>query len=110
VVEDSRLSAASRASTPPARTLPARPAPTRALPTRKLWASKVSSDRKQLAAGLTATLSAELDDRVPLELIADMVRAVLDESRGAADEEFADSVMFEVRQRLGRFIRARTPR
>jgi hypothetical protein len=59
---------------------------------------------------MTATLSAELDGRVPLELIADIVLAVLDEGRQAADEEAAESVMFEARQRLGRFIRARTPR
>jgi hypothetical protein len=83
---------------------------TRTLPTRKLWGSQVPSDRKQLAAGMTATLSAELEDRVPLELIADIVRAVLDESGRAADDELAESVMFEARQRLGRFIRARTPR
>lgn len=110
MVEDSLLSAASRTGTLPARRPPERPMPTRALPTRKLWGSQVPSHRKQLAAGMTATLSAELDDRVPLELIADIVRAVLDESRRAADEEFAESVMFEARQRLGRFIRARTPR
>jgi hypothetical protein len=110
MVEDSRLSAASRASTLPARTLPAPPMPTRMLPTRKLWGSQVPGDRKQLAAGMTVTLSAELDDRVPLELIAEIVRAVLDDSRQAADEELAESVMFEARQRLGRFIRARTPR
>jgi hypothetical protein len=110
VVKDSPLSAAPRASALPARRLPTRPRPTHALATRGLWASQAPSGRKQLAAGMTATLSAELDGRVPLELIADIVLAVLDEGRQAADEEAAESVMFEARQRLGRFIRARTPR
>lgn len=92
---DSRLSVVPGAST---------------LPTRTLWASQVTSDRKQLAAGMTATLSAELDDRVTLEFIADIVRAVLDESRRDVHEELAEYVMFEARQRLGRFVRARAAR
>ena len=36
---------------------------------------------EELSAVMTATLSADLEGRVPVDLVADIVRAVLDESR-----------------------------
>ena len=38
------------------------------------------TDRRQLSTVMTATLSAELEGRVPADLVADLVRAVLDDS------------------------------
>lgn len=75
-----------------------------------LRATHVASDSKQLSAGMAATLSAELDGRVPIELVAEIVRAVLDERRQSAREEATGSAMTEARKRLERFIRARLPR
>lgn len=98
MIEDSRLFAISHAGTlgtPGVSTL---------------RASQVSMDRRQLAAGMATTLSAELDGRVPLELVAEIVRAVLDESRRGAPHATAESAMSETRARLDRFIRARLPR
>jgi hypothetical protein len=65
------------------------------------------SDSKQLSAEMSATLSAELEGRVPPGLVAEIVRAVLDESRQAAQERAAELTMIEARQRVDRFIRAR---
>jgi hypothetical protein len=70
----------------------------------------VTSDSKTLSAGMAATLSAELDGRVSPDLVADVVRAVLDESRQAAGQEATEFAMTEARKRLSRFIRARLPR
>lgn len=70
----------------------------------------MTSDNKQLSAGMITTLSAELEGRVARDLIADIVRAVLDESRQAVQDRAAESTMLEARQRLERFIRARSSR
>lgn len=87
VVEDSRLCAAPRIST--------------------LRARHAVSDSKQLTAGMTATLTAELEGRVPDELVAEIVRAVLDETRRATKDRVVEFTMYEARLRLERFIRAR---
>ena len=63
---------------------------------------------EQSSAVMTATLSADLEGRVPVELVADIVRAVLDESRRAAQDRGVEPTMFEARRRLERFIRARS--
>jgi len=70
----------------------------------------VPSDQKLLSTGMAAALSAELDGAVPIELIAEIVRSVLDDSRQAALGGTAESAMTEARLRLERFVRARTPR
>lgn len=75
-----------------------------------LRAPHVVIDSTQVSAGMAATLSAELDGRVPIELVAEIVRAVLDESRQSGRDEAAESAMTEARKRLERFIRARLPR
>jgi hypothetical protein len=56
---------------------------------------------------MSATLSAELEGRVPPGLVTEIVRAILDESRQAAQERAAELTMIEARQRVDRFIRAR---
>jgi len=57
---------------------------------------------------MTANLSAELEGMVAPDLIADIVRAVVDESRHTpADRAVESMMMSEARQRLERFIRAR---
>jgi len=67
------------------------------------------SDSRQLFAVMTATLSAELEGRVPADPVADLVRAVLDESRRSAhDRGGVEPSMAEARQRLERFVRARS--
>lgn len=66
-----------------------------------------TSDSRQGSAEITATLSAELDGRVPLGLVAEIVRSVLDESRQTAPDRTLEITMFEARQRLERFVRAR---
>lgn len=58
---------------------------------------------------MTAALSADLDDSVPIELIAEIVRTVLDGSWPAALNGSEGAAMIEARLRLDRFIRARTP-
>lgn len=65
-------------------------------------------DTKQSWAVMSATLSAELEGRVPADLVADLVRAVLDESRQAAHDRGVEPTMREARQRLERFVRARS--
>lgn len=62
----------------------------------------------QLSAGMTATLVAELEGRVPKELVAEIVRTVLDDNRQAAQEREVEVTMIEARQRLARFVRARS--
>jgi len=59
---------------------------------------------------MTATLSAELEGRVPTGLIAEIVRAIQDESRQAAQDRVSEITMVEARKRLERFIRARSAR
>jgi hypothetical protein len=59
---------------------------------------------------MATTLSAEFDGTVPIELIAEIVRSVLDESRQAALDEAAETAMIEARLRIARIIRARAPR
>jgi len=58
---------------------------------------------------IAAALSAELDDTVPIELIAEIVRSVLDDGRRAALNAAEGAAMTEARLRIERFIRARTP-
>jgi hypothetical protein len=70
----------------------------------------MTNDSRQLSAGMTATLSAELEGRVTRDLVADIVRAVLDEGQQGAQDRAVDSTMLEARQRLERFIRARSSR
>jgi hypothetical protein len=70
----------------------------------------ITSDKRRLSAGMIATLSAELEGRVARDLVADIVRAVLDETRQAPEVRSVESTMLEARQRLGRFIRAGSSR
>ncbi|HSP20435.1 MAG TPA: hypothetical protein VLQ79_13020 [Myxococcaceae bacterium] len=79
-------------------------------PTGPLNTRYVTSDHKQLAAGMTATLTADLAGRVPPGLVAEIVRSVLDEGRQAAQVRADEIMMFEARARLERFIRARASR
>jgi hypothetical protein len=67
----------------------------------------MTSDSRALSAVMTATLSADLEGRVPAGLVADVVRAVLDESRQATHDRGVEPSMLEARRRLERFIRAR---
>jgi hypothetical protein len=90
LVEDSRHCAATRTST--------------------LRASHATSDAKQLSAEMTATLSAQVEGRVPPGLVAEIVRTVLDESRLTAQDHAFELTMLEARHRLERFIRARASR
>ena len=69
-----------------------------------------NSDNKQLSAGMTATLFAELEERAAVDLVADIVRGVLDESRQSAADRAAESAMIAARQRLERLIRAGSSR
>ncbi|HZW45688.1 MAG TPA: hypothetical protein VFF32_15120 [Dermatophilaceae bacterium] len=68
----------------------------------------MTSDRRQLSAGMIATLSAELEGKVAPDLVADIVQAVLDEGRNDTPDRAAGSLMLEARQRLERFIRAQS--
>jgi len=70
----------------------------------------MTSDSRQLSAAMTATLTADLEGKVPVDLVADIVRAVLDESRQVAQNRGVEPSMFEARRRLERFIRARSSR
>jgi hypothetical protein len=72
--------------------------------------SPVAADKVQLSAGMSATLSAQLKGRVASDLVADIVRAVLDERRQAARLWDVEPMMIEARQRLERFIRASASR
>lgn len=73
-------------------------------------ASHIVSESRQRTAAITATLSAELDGRVPPGLVDEIVRATLDESRQAVPGPAAELTMVVARQRLERFIRARASR
>ena len=59
---------------------------------------------------MAATLPAELEGKAPAGLVADLVRAVLDESRRSAHDRGVEPTMREARLHLERFIRARSPR
>jgi hypothetical protein len=69
-----------------------------------------NSDYRQLWAGVTATLFAELEERASIDLVADIVRGVLDESRQSVRDRAAEPAMIAARQRLERLIRARACR
>lgn len=62
-------------------------------------------DSNQWSTVMTATLAAELEGRVPGDLVADLVRAVLDESRGSAHDRGVGPTMHEARRRMERFAR-----
>jgi hypothetical protein len=68
----------------------------------------LARDSRKLSAGMTATLSAELEGRVARDLVADIVRAVLDERRRNVQDRATESAMLEARRRVERFIRARS--
>lgn len=70
----------------------------------------ITSDWSQLSAVMIATLSAELEGRVAHDLVTDIVRAILDESRHTVQDRSAESMMLEARQRVERLVRARTSR
>jgi hypothetical protein len=57
---------------------------------------------------ITADLSVELARSIPGELIADVVRGVLDEHRQDACPPVPSSLRLEARQRLELFVRARS--
>lgn len=65
-------------------------------------------DTNQSWTLISESLSAELEGKVPADLVADLVRAVLDESRQAAHERGVEPTMAEARARLERFVRARS--
>jgi phage-related baseplate assembly protein len=65
-------------------------------------------DSRHLSTVMTASLSAELEGKVPADLVADIVRAVEDESRRSAHDRGVEPTMAVARQRLERFIRARS--
>jgi len=69
----------------------------------------MTGDDRQLPARMTATLFAEFDGRVTNELIADIVRTVLDERRQSAPDRAAEATILEARRRLECFIRAGSP-
>ncbi|MEO6143699.1 MAG: hypothetical protein ABIP19_06940 [Dermatophilaceae bacterium] len=64
----------------------------------------MTNDRGDLSALMIATLSADLEGRVPPDLVADIVRGVLAENEQAAQERGVEPTMFEARRRLERFI------
>lgn len=76
--------------------------------TNPLRVSPPTKDSRTLPAAMTATLSAELDGKVAHELVADIVRAVLDEGRQDVQDLAGESAMVEARRRLELFIRARS--
>jgi hypothetical protein len=67
-----------------------------------------TNQRRQLSADPIATLYTELEGRVAHDLVADIVRAVLDEEGHDAQGPTGESTMLESRRRLERFIRARS--
>jgi len=66
------------------------------------------NDSRRLSTVMTATLSAELEGKVPADLVADIVRAVQDERWSSAHGRGVEPTRAEARQRLERFIRARS--
>jgi hypothetical protein len=67
-------------------------------------------ETRQLSTVMTATLSAELKGAVPVDLVSDIVRAVLDERIQVARDRGLDPPILEARRRLERLIRARSTR
>ena len=65
-------------------------------------------DSRQLSTAMTAALSAELEGRVPADLVAELVRAVFDESRRSAHDRGVEPTMLAARQLLERFVLARS--
>ena len=53
---------------------------------------------------MTVTLSAEVEGKVPAGFVADIVRAVLDESREPAQDPTVESTLFEARRRLASMV------
>ena len=66
----------------------------------------MNSHTKQLSAGMTAILFAQLEERAAIDLVADIVRGVLDEGRQSVQDRAAEPAMIAARQRLERLIRA----
>lgn len=75
--------------------------------TRRSTKRPTTSDSKQLSESMAAILSDELEDSVGRDLVADIVKGVLDESRTAVPERAVESAMRDARKRLERFVRAR---
>jgi hypothetical protein len=73
-----------------------------------LRASHTTTSKTSESAGMAAALSTELEGKVPDELVAEIVRAVLDETRKATKDQVIELTMGEARKRLERFIRARS--
>jgi len=65
-------------------------------------------DSKQLSTAMTVALSAELEGRLPPDLVADLVRAVVDEGRRSAHDRGVEPTMLDARKLLKRFVRARS--
>jgi len=96
-------------STTPATTLANGLLPSLGDPTSSLATMRpMTNDSKQLSIAMTATLSSELEGRVPADLVSDIVRSVLDESRQVAGYRGVQPPMLEARHRLERLIRARS--
>ena len=70
----------------------------------------MTDDSRQSSTVMARTLSAELEGRIPADFVADIVRGVLDESRQTAPNRASEHTMLVARQRLERFIRARSCR
>jgi hypothetical protein len=88
LVKEGRRCPATRAGTPQARLL-------------------IRVDKLQLSAEMSATLSAQLKGLVARDLVADIVRAVMDESGQTPQHFEIEPILIEARQRVERFIRAR---
>lgn len=65
----------------------------------------MTNDGRELTALMAASLRADLEGRVPADLVADIVRTVVAESQQAAWHRGVEPTMFEARRRLERFIR-----
>jgi hypothetical protein len=72
--------------------------------------ARTTIETRQLSTVMTATLSAELKGAVPVDLVSDIVRAVLDERMQVARDRGLDPPILEARRRLERLIRARSTR
>jgi len=68
----------------------------------------VTSEARQPAADIVATLLAELEGDVAHDLVSDIVRGVLDDSRHTSKDLTAGFAMREARRRLRRLTCART--
>jgi len=69
-----------------------------------------TNNARLLSAAMTATIYADLRGVVPRALVADMLRAVLDENHHTAQQRAPAQLMLEVRRRLDRLVRARSAR